>query len=70
MLTAQDKARLARMELETDPAVIFLGPRCQILTDEGRQWCEDPQPCDDTTCQEKPVRYIRADLVTTHKPLT
>lgn len=53
----------ARLERETDPTVIFLGPRCEVITGEGRQWCEDPQPCDDDTCPHKPVKYIRADLV-------
>lgn len=64
---ARDQAKLER---ETDPPVIFLGPRCQVITnDEGRLWCEDPQPCDDDTCPHKPVKYIRADLVETFNQL-
>ncbi len=56
---ARDQARLER---EDDPGILFLGPRCQVITGDGRQWCEDPQPCDEGDCPHKPVKYIRYDL--------
>lgn len=51
-----------RIERETDPPVIYLSPRCEVVSGDGRLWCEDPQPCDDSECPYKPVRYIRAEV--------
>lgn len=59
---AQISRDQARLERETDPAILYLGPRCEVITGEGRQWCEDPQPCDESDCPHKPVKYIRYDL--------
>lgn len=45
-----------------DPERIFLAPRCEGLSDEGRSWCEDRRDCDDTDCGLKAVEYVRVDL--------
>jgi hypothetical protein len=47
-----------------NPDTIWLAPECEEESLEGRSWCQDnvwDEDCD--FCGEKPVKYVRADLV-------
>lgn len=36
------------LPIEPDLQTIYLQPRCCVVTEDGRLWCEDPQePCSD-----------------------
>ncbi len=55
----RDEEYLAR----PDPDRIWLAPKCEGLSYEGRSWCHEPHDCEDDGCGLKAVEYIRADLV-------
>lgn len=51
-----------------NPEVIYLQPWCDGCAKhsyDSRQWCEDNvwDRCEDEKCQQKAIKYIRADLV-------
>ena|SRR5665213_1429756 len=56
----QDR-RDAELLARPDPEFIYLAPRCEGLSSEGRAWCEDRHDCEDEGCGLKAVKYIKAD---------
>lgn len=59
-IVERDEAYLAR----PDPERIFLAPRCEGLSLEGRTWSSDRHDCDEEGCGLKAVEYVRADALT------
>lgn len=54
----------------SDPGVIWLQPWCDgcekhAYPGEGRLWCTNDEwgECPADECQQKPVKYVRADLM-------
>lgn len=47
-------------EPNPNPPHIWLAPICEDDTTEGRYWSTKAKDCED--CEEKAVKYIRADL--------
>lgn len=45
-----------------DPERIFLAPKCEGLSEEGRSWCNERHDCDDHGCGMKAVEYVRLDV--------
>ena len=43
-----------------DPERIWLAPKCEGLSYEGRSWMEEPKDCED--CDLKAIEYIRIDV--------
>ncbi len=56
------EARDMRILEKPDPERIFLAPKCEALSDEGRTWSEDRQDCDESGCEMKAVEYVRLDI--------
>lgn len=45
-----------------DPERIWLLPKCEGLSPEGRSWCEEPQDCPESDCGMKSIEYVRLDI--------
>ena len=61
-INKKEREYLAKPEAD----VIFLSPRCDGVSLDGRQWSDHTiEDCPD--CGMKPVKYIRADLVLKRK---
>ena len=57
----QYEARDDKLLATPDPERIWLAPRCEALSEEGRFWCESPVACPDE-CGFEPVEYVRLDV--------
>lgn len=62
MTQEQQNKRDMEYLAKPDPEAIYLGPKCQGLDYEGRQWSTDALDCPEDECGLKAVKYIRADL--------